>query len=161
MPDFMRLKHLVGVHSYHIPEKGAYGARKGCHDQIRAWEHFGGLTLEEAYEQFCARPEIYQEDFMFMGWTAFRYYFPVIETYLHEAKPHDEFDECQAWILATIISFHWEQADHGRNPELIQRLANLCAHVRSHLDRYTLQPERQKEIDIAWAQLEDRIRNRA
>lgn len=110
MSEFIRLTHLEGVHPYHIPAAGAYGARKGCHDEVCAWEHFGGLSLEEAYEQFCARPDIHQEDFMFMGCTAFRYYYPVLETYLHEAKPSDEFDECEAWTLAVIISRHWEQA---------------------------------------------------
>ena len=161
MSEFIRLKHLKGVNSSHIPEKGAYGARKGCHDQISAWEHFGGLTLEEAYERFCVRPDIHQEDFMFMGWTVFLYYFPVIETYLHVAIPRDEFDECEALILADIILRQWEQARLRRVPDLGQRLLDLCAYVRSNLDRYDLRPERQKEVDTAWAKLEARVKGRA
>src|SRR5690606_34813860 len=138
---FIRLKHLQGVHPFHIPEKRSYGAQKGCHDQIRAWAHFGGLTLEEAYEQFCARPEIHQEDFMFMGRAVFRYYYPVIETYLHEASTQDEFDDCEASMLASILSSYWEDDRAGLVPDLHQRLLDRCAYVRSHLEQYASQPK--------------------
>ncbi len=157
MSEFIRLKHQDGVHPFHIPEKSAYGARKGCLDEICAWENFGGLTLEQAYARFCERPDIYQEDFMFMGWTVFRYYYPVIETYLHEAQVKDEFEDTEAWILAKIIGHQWENPRLRRSKDLHQRLLNLCAYVKSHLNQYSLSPRRQADVRAAWAELEDAI----
>jgi hypothetical protein len=41
--------------------------------------------LEQAHVRFCSAPEVYQEDFMFMGCRAFHFYFPVIDEYLRAA----------------------------------------------------------------------------
>lgn len=42
----------------------------GCLDAQSAWRNFGGLTLEQGHVRFCSAPEVYQEDFMFMGCRA-------------------------------------------------------------------------------------------
>ena len=38
----------------------------GTLDELRAWENFGGLSLDEAYDKLCENPLYYQEDFMWM-----------------------------------------------------------------------------------------------
>ena len=55
-------------------------------DGRRSWKNFGGLTVDQAYEKFCERPDIYQEDFMFMSGPAFTFYFPVIDRYIREKE---------------------------------------------------------------------------
>ena len=54
-------------------------------------------------------PEIYQEDFMFMGGKAFAYYYSVIDSYLRETPwlPTEDRDDREAWILrnASRINF--------------------------------------------------------
>ena len=53
-------------------------------DAQYAWKNFGELTLKQAYDLFLTNPIHYQEDFMFMGGTAFDYYFPVIDRYIRQ-----------------------------------------------------------------------------
>ncbi|MBL8820867.1 MAG: hypothetical protein JNL96_20010 [Planctomycetaceae bacterium] len=65
-----------------LPTEADFDPYGGDLDAQCAWRNFGGLTLDEATNKFRERPEIYQEDFMFMGGKAFAFYFPVVEAYL-------------------------------------------------------------------------------
>ena len=158
---FPHLQVIEGIHPDQIPAKKDFGANKGCLDEICAWEHFGGLTLEQAFERFCARPDIYQEDFMFMGWQAFIYYLPVIETYLYEVQQSDEFDESEAWILALAIASQTEKKQIGSIGDLCFRLLKLCIYVKSHLKQYAHDLKRQQEINDEWTKLENALIKKA
>ena len=73
-------------------------------DAEHAWQCFGNLTLDEAHARFCECPELYHEDFMFMGGKAYAFYFPVIERFLYEVtEVADVPDDREAWILACGI----------------------------------------------------------
>ena len=60
-----------------LPTKADFVSHPEDLDQICAWEHFGGLTLDQAKTRFAENALYYQEDFMFMGTKAFLFYFPV------------------------------------------------------------------------------------
>ncbi|HBE72079.1 MAG TPA: hypothetical protein DDW52_28410 [Planctomycetaceae bacterium] len=86
----------------------------GCDlDGQCAWSHFGGETLDQAFSRFNECPENYQEDFMFMGTVAFRFYFPVIDRFLRQtieipvAKRLDR----QSWILAQCLAHQFTNPD--------------------------------------------------
>src|SRR5687767_9278711 len=81
--------------------------RDACLDAKTAWEHFGGLSLAEAYELFIDNPVNYQEDFMWMGTVAFAYYFPVLDRYLREVVPTDEDDDCYGWIIGEGVKMQF------------------------------------------------------
>jgi hypothetical protein len=78
-------------------------------DGYRAWKNLGGLSVEAAYAKLRDDPEVYQEDFMWMGDRAFVYYFAVLEKYLRTDEPKREFDGA-THILAHCIGMHVERA---------------------------------------------------
>ena len=102
----------------------------GCYlDADWTWGNFGGLDLSEAFARFCEDPDMYQEDFMFMGSAAFSYYFPVIERYIYESQivPESEFDsEVEAmWILAHCINSQFTEQIRFLRQAFVIGLRNL------------------------------------
>ena len=154
MKTVISLQHIAGVHPHQFPDKADFDARDECLDAIRAWKHFGGLTFEKAYTVFCKRPDIYQEDFMFMGWKAFGYYFPIIEKYLYEVELQEEGEDSNAWILARAILGQMKLPELKQLGDLRERVLRLCLHVKSDLHQYASEPKEQMEIGEAWAELE-------
>jgi len=61
-----------------LPSQSDFDPWSGCLDAISAWNHFGGLLLQEAKVKFAGNPFKYSEDFMFMGPKAFAYYLPAL-----------------------------------------------------------------------------------
>lgn len=128
-------------------------------DAGTAWCNFGGLSLDAAYQKFLERPEIYQEDFMWMFSRAFEYYYPVVDRYLRTACVSDERyrrdDGCQAWILGCCLEsqFHW--ADGSRPPDyVVAEIRSLAQFVRQHLSRFSVDRSEQERIDACWDRLQ-------
>jgi hypothetical protein len=140
-----------------VPTEADFDPVGGCLDAQCAWGNFGGLSLDAAYRRFCEHPDLYQEDFMFMGGAAFAYYFPVIERYIRESHAYVnpeidvEIDVEAMWILALCIKNHIE--DSQVNP-LRLRIDNLIQYVRTHLSQYCTEIEEQRHVDSAWAELQ-------
>jgi hypothetical protein len=136
-----------------LPTRDDFG---GGLDAASAWEDFGGKSLEEAYEHFCAVPESRQEDFMWMGERAFRFYYPVIDRYLCSLDPLSEDDWSRpAWILATCIQMHFDC--HEDMSGLHESILSLCDYVAAHLDHYSLNSSEQAEIAGAWSDLRAQV----
>jgi hypothetical protein len=154
----MTLTPVQGIDLRSLPSEADFDPFGGDLDAQGARRNFGGLTLGEAYAKFCEAPERLQEDFMFMGWRAFHFYFPVIDEYLRTATSTGEWDDCQAKILAEGIALQFDWRGATISLELRARISQLCAFVRAHLDRYAQLPEDQKEIDRAWVELEGKLR---
>jgi len=126
-----------------------------CFDKLEAWKNFGKLTRTGAFDKFCSLPEVYQEDFMWMGGIAFAFYFPVIERYVFQAHvDNDENGEVEAiWILAHCIKQQLH-SDHVRgNSDLTDRILVLIEHIRSNLSKFCKEPSEQKRVDEAWREL--------
>jgi hypothetical protein len=151
------LQHLKEVPPGLLPFKGDFGAAKYCLDQICAWKHFGNLDLEEAHALFLKRPDIYQEDFMFMGWKAFVFYFPVIESYLYEVERSDELDQTEAWILGCCIESQFENRSIKKHPDLRERVSKLGEYIRSNLQQFAADSEEKERILIQWKKVEKRV----
>lgn len=147
------LQHLDSVAPGLLPFKSDFGAADGCLDQICAWENFGGLDLDAAYSRFMERPEIYQEDFMFMGWKAFLFYFPVLEKYLYEVERCDDLDLTEAWILGACVESQLGRRSMKKHPDLRRRLSKLSEHVQSDSDRFAADSEQKLQIAIQWAKV--------
>lgn len=137
-----------------VPSERDFDPYGGDLDAQYAWREFGGLSLPEAYQHFLDCPENRQEDFMFMGPKAFLFYFPVIERYLYSVCVSHELDYCPTWILGQAFISQLKQAGADEVPELRRRVAKLAGFVRSHLDRYAMDPEEKEMIDTGWAELE-------
>jgi hypothetical protein len=93
-------------------------------DGFTAWEHFGGLTLDEADRKFNENAEFYQEDFMFMGGRAFAFYYSVLDRYIREVESKNEFAD-ETWIIAHCIVIH---VPDGRMTAktLWRKIAGIC-----------------------------------
>lgn len=140
---------------YALPTEEEFDPPPSQLDAQVAWKNFGGLHLDEAYAKFCEDPPRYQEDFMFMGGSAFAFYFPVVDRYLRETCGHEEDEDSVVRILASCIEMQFLVEGAAVGPELGRKILRLCAHVRAHLAQYaSTEPER-AEIDEAWARLED------
>lgn len=133
-----------------LPTRADFG---GGPDADAAWERFGGKSLDEAYELFCAVPESYQEHFMWMGGAAFRFYFPVVDRYLRSVGPIEpnDWSSRPAWILASCIAIHFSCRHDMRG--LHREIIDLCDFVCAHLDRYAREAGEREEIREAWESL--------
>jgi hypothetical protein len=123
-------------------------------DGFRAWQIFGGLTVDEAYQKFCECPEIYQEDFMFMADAAFAFYFPVVDRYIREKEPGYSFDE-ETHMLGYCIELHVGE-DCPHTLPLLDRIVKLCCFVLQGLKNVTDDGQRMyplKETEERWEEL--------
>ncbi len=119
-----------------------------------AWRQFGGLTIDEAYDKFCEKPDICQEDFMAMGDAAFAFYFPVIDRYIRQNEPKEEFDRV-AYILAAGISQHVSLKQILVRP-LYRQIINLCHFVIDGLksaDDEKYRDSSVEQVERVWLEL--------
>lgn len=140
-----------------LPTEKDFDPWNGFLDAQSAWKQFGGLDLEQAYQKFCENPLNYQEDFMFMGPKAFKFYFPVVARYLRECPFPDEYGDSQAWILGRAMS---SQLEESTDDELQNAIGDLCHYVRTHLSQYAETQSEQERINAAWLELEGQLAER-
>ena len=136
-----------------LPTKSEFDPYGGCLDARSAWKHFGGKTLEEAFDLFCKNPMHYQEDFMFMGHAALAYYFPVIDRYLREFDDGD----CVALIVASGLALQFKIDDRSQLEKIKQPIIDLANYVILNVDRYGETPGEKTQIKTAWQDLEKRL----
>jgi hypothetical protein len=118
----------------------------------RAWQHFGGLSLDQAYAKFCEDPFGYEEDFIFMGGIAFAYYFPVIEKWIRNAPDIEPFGDHEAYILARTIQHHFSfRLPYVRH--LGERVAALAKFVHDNIHRFGDDEAERKRVANAWSEL--------
>lgn len=140
-----------------LPRERDFDPYNGNLDCQHALKIFGGMTLDQAYTEFCDRPEIYQEDFMFMGPKAFAYYFPVVDRYLREVTSNDPHDDCETVILAQAIK---GQLDHDavcRSITILAEIRSLIDFVLMELARYSGSKKIRKQIRNTWTELADTL----
>ena len=133
-----------------LPTERAFDPYNDDLNAQSAWKNFGGLGIDEAYEKFLECPEIYQEDFMFMRWPAFKFYCPVIEKYLKEAIPDDETDDCAAWILGCGVENQIRENREKIRGGFNIRLEELCRAVIKRYPELNLTPKTIKRILKQW-----------
>lgn len=107
-------------------------------DERSASEHFLGKNLEEAEALFRENSLYYQEDLMFMGASAFRFYVQAAINYImsESATGDDSIISCFAMILEHRLEFEGEEL----RPVAAQ-LAAICAYIIDHYGRFDLAPE--------------------
>ncbi len=121
----------------------------------RAWQRFGGKTLDEACELLLSYPIRYDEDFMWMGAPAFKFYFPVIDRYLRSIPVAIQFTLDAAWLLSACIQMHFDC--HKDMSGLHEPIISLCDYVCAHPTHFDENLERQQEITARWADLRRQV----
>jgi hypothetical protein len=126
-------------------------------DEMHAWRNFGGLTLDEARAKFREDPDIYQEDFMWMGGRAFAFYFPVIEEHLLNAPEVNEGDDHEAWILACGIRSQLDSYPRDVK-HLAPRVLELAEFIAKNLSRFGSGYGERTGVARTWNELASFIR---
>ena len=107
-------------------------------DERTACEHFLGKNLAEAEGLFREASITYQEDLMFMGASAFRFYVQAAISYIKSEAATGDSDiiSCFAGILEHRLE---HEADELR--PIAERLAATCGYIIEHYDRFDLSPD--------------------
>jgi hypothetical protein len=124
-------------------------------DQFCAWKNLGGKTLEEVCEMMLSNPLTYQEDFMWMGAPAFKFYFPAIDRYLRSLPVATEDDSTEARILSACIQMHFDCHEDMRG--IHEQVISLCDYVTSHSENMDFDGARREEIRVRWSGLRQRV----
>ena len=140
-----------------LPTEKDFDPYGGDLDAQWAWKNFGGLTLDEATSKFRERPEIYQEDFMFMGGKAFAFYFPVVEAHLRDVPEENDGVDHESWILAHCIKNQFEAKTAPHVLHLKHRVIALSTFVQRNIHRFGYDIGEQRRIADAWAELDTHL----
>ena len=118
-----------------LPDQRDFYQGKFDLDGRSAWRKFGGLTVDQAYEKFCENPLSCEENFMFMGNSAFIFYFPVIDKYIREKELRIAFSD-NTYILCVGIELRLEKERRlaaGISRLRAKREKPLPAHVHNQI----------------------------
>jgi len=102
-------------------------------DGGEACAHFLGKSLEEAEALFRENSIHYQEDLMWMGPVAFRYYLPAVVQYIQRDEAKDESDFIAH--LASTFEFRLEHEPQELSP-VAEQLVALCGYIMEHWPKF-------------------------
>lgn len=116
---------------------------KGSLDAIAAWEEFGGLDVDDAFNKFCTCPEQYAGDFMWMGPKAFVFYLPVLEKHIQRAKERESIRDEPASVeeIGQSILFQLQSNATQIITCIDDQLARLCEMVLQNPRLYCDDPD--------------------
>jgi hypothetical protein len=110
----------------------------GSLDEARASKNFLGKSLDEAEALFRENSLHYQEDLLWMGPVAFRFY---IRAAIHHVQSeHATGDSDIINCLAGTLSF-WHEHHPAELVPCARVLADFCRTVREQFDRFDADPE--------------------
>jgi hypothetical protein len=103
-----------------------------------AEEHFLGKSLGEAEALFRENSLCYQEDLMFMGVSAFRFYVRAAISYIQSSAATGDSDmiNCFVGILESRIEREFKELAPAA-----PLLARACRYILEHYDRFAVTPE--------------------
>jgi len=107
-------------------------------EEIIAVEHFLGKSLEEAEKLFGQNSLYYQEDLMWMGPVAFRFYVQSAIRYIQSEAASGDSDMINCF--ADTLEFRLEHESQELQPVAVQ-LATICGYVLVNLDRFDVDAE--------------------
>lgn len=107
-------------------------------DERAACEHFLGKSVEEAEALFRDNSTYYQEDLMFMGPVAFRFYAQAAINYIQSepATGDSAIINCFAGLLEYRLEFEAEQL-----VAVAPQLAAVCHYIIEHYERFEVTAE--------------------
>lgn len=102
-------------------------------DEQVAVRHFAGKTLAEAEALFQDNALRYQEDLMFMGPVAFRFYLPAYVNYLRSEASSGDPDAVNC--IVSLVRHRWEFEPDELKP-VRELLVDACRTVLAEWDRF-------------------------
>ena len=131
----------------------------GCPDGKWAWKNFGGLTLGEAIEKFKSAPDVYREDFTYMGPAAFVYYFPAIDQYLRETiglSEKEREDGRYSWDLSYCIQYQFRDLKSKLAP-IANSASDLCDFMLQNIEFFIDDCETPSKLEKRWKKVQRQI----
>jgi hypothetical protein len=104
-------------------------------DERSACEHFLGKNLEEAELLFRENSPYYQEDLMWMGPAAFRYYVEAAIRYIQSDNAENDSEMIDSF--AGILEFRLRNESNELLP-VAERLAIACTYVLESWNRFDI-----------------------
>lgn len=107
-------------------------------DERCACEHFLGKSLAEAEAMFRENWQYYQEDLVFMGISAFRFYVQAAIRFIQSdaATGDSSVVSCFAMILE-----HRLEHESAELVPIADRLASICGYILEQHERFDFMPE--------------------
>ena len=143
-----------------LPSKGDF-VRFGSLDEECAWKNFGGLSIDAARLKFDENPLYYEEDFMWMGRSAFAFYFPVIDSFLRNTEPGDWWQH-RSLSLCESLRMQFEQVDNLSDlrpiaKSVIELAEFVCDKVR-HVGDCDAESPQVADALSAWSELSEYVK---
>src|SRR5580765_3333483 len=123
-------------------------------DERCACDHFLGKNLDEAEALFRDNFLCYQEDLMFMGPRAFRYYVHAAMQYL--ISPDASGDSDAASSFAGLLEFRLEHEKSEVMP-VAGELAQICKYLFDNIGRFQCEPSIYGDVGARYAALRNRL----
>ena len=142
-----------------LPTEKDFDPFEGNLDAQWAWKHFGGLSLDEAFNKFQENPLCYEEDFLFMGHKAFVFYFPVLDRYLREMceLPPALRNYLRVRSIPQCIQFQFDDPVDAHLLSIKEAVIELCELVLTNLKDFLDEWVDEKDIEKQWQQLKQRV----
>lgn len=107
-------------------------------DERSACQHFLGKNLRDAEDLIRQNAFYYQEDLLFMGVTAFRFYVPALINYIQSDAAEGDSDIVNCFAM--ILEFRLERESNDLRP-IATTLAEACRYLLDNYDRFEVSEE--------------------
>jgi len=121
-------------------------------DEQSACDHFLGKNLDEAEALFRQNSLYYQEDLMWMGPVAFRFYVEAAIRYIQSEAAANDSDRVSCF--AGLLEFRLKYYEVNEFIPVAQRLASACAYVIEHWNRFDVSREIYGDLQSRYAGLQ-------
>jgi hypothetical protein len=122
-------------------------------DERVACDHFLGKSLEQAEALFRENSLHYQEDLMWMGPIAFRFYVQSFVSYIQSDSAAADSDVSG---FASILE-HRLEFEPAELIAIAPYLAAACRNILNQFDRYSCQPESYGDLRLRLESLDQRL----
>ena len=116
------------------PAKPAFGDMSDP-DVRRAWNAFGGKSIEAAFQVFLSNPFGHVHNFLYVGPEAFAFYFPAVARYVTSDDSKGDSDTISS--LAGVLESQLKHHTTALIPVLVD-IAEVCRHVVGHYQEFDL-----------------------
>src|SRR6476659_4855107 len=119
-------------------------------DERVACEHFLGKSVAEAEALFRDNALLYQEDLMWMGPVAFRYYVTAIIRYIQSEAASGDPDIINCF--AGLLEFRLEHEPNELRP-IMDQLSSICRYVVERYQKFDVAPDIYGDMRTRFARL--------
>lgn len=121
-----------------------------------AQKNFLGKTLEEAVQLFEKNALSSQEDLMWMGPTAFCYYFPAAVAYVRSSAATGDSDIVSC--LTSVVEFQLDGDGAEAIASAVPDILELCDHVLESYERFEIDEAIYGDLRSKYRALAERLR---